>query len=155
MRVVCNVFLKDVSNFFKNLHMPLKFSEFNLTLKLVDSIYVTDQDNTTQTLVSANLYVDQATLHEMEEIQFVKNYNDFDVNISFLENFVMRGTQSIMNGNFNVAANNCINTNDMFLMLIKDNGENNTNTLQMPNKRAKDLQLHIGNQIFQTGIKSD
>ena len=36
-------------------------------------------------------------------------------------------------------------------MLIKD--ENNT--LQMPNKRAKDLQLHIGNQIFQTGIKSD
>ena len=36
MRVVCNVFLKDISNFFKNLNMPLKFSEFNLTLKLVD-----------------------------------------------------------------------------------------------------------------------
>ena len=32
MRVVCNVFLKDISNFFKNLHMPLMFSEFNLTL---------------------------------------------------------------------------------------------------------------------------
>ena len=131
--------------------MPLKFSEFNLTLKLIDSIYVTDQLNTTQTSVSANLYVDQIELHEMEEIQFVKNYNNFDVNISFLDNFVMSGSQSITNGNFNVAANNCTNTNDMFLMLIKD--ENNT--LQMPNKRAKDLQLHIGNQIFQTGIKSD
>ena len=151
MRVVCNVFLKDISNFFKNLHMPLKFSEFNLTLKLVDSIYVTDQPNTTQTLVSANLYVEQVTLHEMEEIQFVKNYNNFDVNISFLENFVMRGTQSIANVNFNVAANNCTNTNDMFLMLIKDDN----NALHMANKRAKDLQLHIGNQIFQTGIKSD
>ena len=33
MRVVCNVFLKDISNFFENLHMPLMFSEFNLTLK--------------------------------------------------------------------------------------------------------------------------
>ena len=151
MRVVCNVFLKDISNFFKNLDIPLKFSEFNLTLKTVDSIYVTDQVNTTQTLVSANLYVDQIELHEMEEIQFVKNYNNFDVNISFLENFVMRGTQSITNGNFNVGANNCSNTNDMFLMLTKD--ENNT--LQMPNKRAKDLQLHIDNQIFQTGIKSN
>ena len=151
MRVACNVFLKDISNFFKNLHKPLKFPEFNLTLKLVDQIYVTDQDNTTQILVSANLYVDQIELHEMEEIQFVKNYNNFDVNISFLENFVMRDSQSITNGNFNVAANNCTNTNDMFLMLIKD--ENNT--LQMPNKRAKDLQLHIGNQIFQTGIKSN
>ena len=43
----------------------------------------------------------------------------------------------------------------MFLMLVKENGENNVNTLQMPNKRAKDIQLHIGNQIFQTGIKSD
>ena len=40
-------------------------------------------------------------------------------------------------------------------MLIKENGVMNVNTLQLPNKRAKDIQLHIGNQIFQTGIKSD
>ena len=59
MRVVCNVFLKDISNFFRNLHTPLIFSEFNLTLKLVDSVYVTDQANTSQTLASALLYVDQ------------------------------------------------------------------------------------------------
>ena len=68
MRVTCNDFLKDISNFFKNLHIPLKFSEFNITLRLVDSIYVTDQSGTSQTLVSANLYVDQIELHEMEEI---------------------------------------------------------------------------------------
>ena len=68
MRVVCNVFLKDISNFFKNLHMPLKLAEFNITLKLVDSIYITDQANTTQTLVSSNLYVNQVVLHEIEEI---------------------------------------------------------------------------------------
>ena len=66
------------------------FSEFNLTLQLVDQIYVTDQANTTQTFVSANLYVNQVVLHEMEEIQFVKNHNNFDVNISFLENYVRR-----------------------------------------------------------------
>ena len=94
MRVTCKVYLKDIGNFFKNLHMPLKFSEFNISLRLVDSIYVTNQTDTSQELVSANLYVDQVTLHEMEEIQFVKNYNNFDVNISFLENFVMRGSQS-------------------------------------------------------------
>ena len=151
MRVTCNVFLKDISNFFKNLNMPLKFSEFNITLRLVDQIYVTDQDNTTQTLVSASLYVDQIELHEMEEIEFVKNYNNFDVNIPFLENFVIRDTQKITNQEFNIGANNCTNTNDMFLMLVKDNN----NTLRLPNKRAKNLQLYIGNQLFQTGIKSD
>ena len=151
MRITCNVFLKDISNFFNNLHMPLKFSEFNITLKLVDSIYVTDQTGTSQTLVSASLYVDQVTLHEMEEIQFVKNYNNFDVNISFLENFVMKDTQSITDGDFNVGANNCTNTNDMFFMLVEDDN----NTLRLPNKRAKNLQIYIGNQLFQTGIKSD
>ena len=151
MRVTCNVFLKDISNFFKNLNMPLKFSEFNITLRLVDQIYVTDQENTTQTLVSASLYVDQIELHEMEEIQFVKNYNNFDVNIPFLENFVIRDSQNITDNEFNIGANNCTNTNDMFLMLVKDDN----NTLHLPNKRAKNLQLYIGNQLFQTGIKSD
>ena len=151
MRVTCNVFLKDISNFFKNLHMPLKFSEFNITLRLVDKIYVTDQANTTQTLVSASLYVDQVELHEMEEIQFVKNYDNFDVNIPFLENFVIRDSQNITNEEFNIGANNCTNTNDMFLMLVEDAN----NTLRLPNKRAKNLQLYIGNQLFQTGIKSD
>ena len=151
MRVICNVFLKDISNFFKNLHMPLKLAEFNLTLKLVDQIYVTNQTGTVQTLISANLYVEQIELHEMEEIQFAENYNNFDVNISFLENYVIRDTQTIKNENFNVAANNCTNTNDMFLMLIKDDN----NTLQMPNKRAKDLQCYIGHQKFQSSVNTD
>ena len=102
-----------------------------------------------------SLYVDQVVLHEIEEIQFVKNHNNFDVNISFLENFVKKDSQSITNTDFDVSANNCSNTNDMFLMLVKENGQNNANPLQLPNKKAKDLQLHIGNQIFQTGIKSD
>ena len=130
MRVVCNVFLKDISNFFKNLNMPLKFSEFNITLRLVDQIYVTDQADTSQTLVSASLYVDQIELHEIEEIEFVKNYNNFDVNIPFLENFVIRDSQNITDNEFNIGANNCTNTNDMFLMLIKDNAD----TLRLPNK---------------------
>ena len=57
MRVICNVFLKDISNFYKNLSIPLEFAEFDLTLKLADEIYVTDQNNVTQTLISSHLYV--------------------------------------------------------------------------------------------------
>ena len=131
------------------------FSEFNLTLKTVDQIYVTDQAGTTQKLTSANLYIDQVVLHEMEEIQFVKNHNNFDINISFLENYVKKYSQSIANNEFDVGANNCTNVNDVFLMLVKENGENNTNTLQMPNKRAKDLQCYIGHQKFQSSVNSD
>ena len=79
MRVVCNVFLKDISNFFKNLNTPLEFSEFNLTLKLVDQIYITDQENATKTLVSSHLYVDRVILHEIEKLEYLKNHNNFNL----------------------------------------------------------------------------
>ena len=131
------------------------FSEFNLTLKTVDSIYVSDQVGTSQELISANLYVDQVILHEMEEIQFVKNHNNFDVDISFLENYVKKDSQTITNDEFDIGANNCTNANDVFLMLVKENGENNANTLQMANKRAKNLQCYIGHQKFQSSVNSD
>ena len=39
----------------------------------------------------------------------------------------------------------------MFLMLIKDDN----NTLQMPNKKAKDLQCYIGHQKFQSSVNTD
>ena len=151
MQVTCNIFLKDVSNFFKNLNIPLEFAEFNLTLKLVDQIYVTDQDNVTQTLVSSHLYVDRVILDEIEKLEYLKNHNSFNVNITFLENYVKKDSNNITNENFDVFVNNVRNCNDLFLLLIKDNN----NTLKLPNKKCKNLQLYIDNQKFQTEILSD
>ena len=151
MRVVCNVFLKDISNFFKNLNIPLEFAEFNLTLKLVDEIYVTDQDNVTQTLVSSHLYVDRVILDEIEKLEYLKNHNNFNVNVPFLENYVKKDNNNITNEAFDVFVNNVRNCNDLFLLLIKDNN----NTLKLPNKKCKNIQLYIDNQKFQTEILSD
>ena len=150
IRVACNVFLKDISNFFKNLNIPLEFAEFNLTLKLVDEIYVTDQENVTQTLVSSHLYVDRVILHEVEKLEYLKNHNNFNVNITFLENYVKKDNNNITNEHFDVFVNNVRNCNDLFLLLVKDNN----NTLKLPNKRCKDIQLYIDNQEFQTEILS-
>ena len=136
MRVVCNVFLKDISIlvfFFKNLNIPLEFAEFNLTLKLVDQIYVTDQGNVTQTLVSSHLYVDRVILHETEQLEYLKNHNNFNINITFLENYVKKDNDNITNEHFDVFVNNVRNCNDLFLLLIKDNN----NTLKLPNKNVK------------------
>ena len=151
MRVVCNVFLKDISNFFKNLNIPLEFAEFNLTLKIVDQIYVTDQENVTQTLVSSHLYVDRVILNELEKLEYLKNHNNFNINISFLENYVKKNSNNITNDNFDIFVNNVRNCNDLFLLLIKDNN----NTLKLPNKKCKNIQLYIDNQKFQTEILSD
>ena len=129
MRVICNVFLKDISNFYKYLNIPLEFAEFTVTLKLSDEIYVTDQNNVTQTLVSSHLYVDQVVLDEIEKLEYLKNHNNFNINIPFLENFVKEDNNNITNENFDVSINNVRNGNDVFLMLIKDNN----NTLKLPN----------------------
>ena len=151
MQVKCNVFLKDISNFFKNLNIPLEFAEFNLTLKLVDEIYVTDQENVSQTLVSSNLFVDRVILDEIEKLEYLKNHNNFNVDITFLENYVKKDNNNITNENFDVFVNNVRNCNDLFLLLIKDDN----NTLKLPNKKCKNLQLYIDNQKFQTEILSD
>ena len=151
MQVTCNVFLKDISNFFKNLNIPIEFAEFNLTLKLVDQIYVTDQDNVNQTLVSSHLFVDRVILDEIEKLEYLKNHNNFDVNITFLENYVKKDSNNITNESFDVFINNVRNCNDLFLLLIKDNN----NTLKLPNKKCKNLQLYIDNQKFQTELLSD
>ena len=151
MQVTCNVFLKHISNFFKNLNVPLEFAEFNLTLKLVDQIYVTDQDNVAQTLVSSHLYVDRVILDELEKLEYLKNHNNFNINITFLENYVKKDNNNITNENFDVFVNNVRNCNDLFLLLIKDNN----NTLKLPNKKCKNIQLYIDNQKFQTEVLSD
>ena len=151
MQVTCNIFLKDISNFFKNLNIPLEFAEFNLTLKLVDQIYATDQNNVTQTLVSSHLYVDRVILHEIEKLEYLKNHNNFNVDITFLENYVKKDSNNITNENFDIFVNNVRNCNDLFLLLIKDNN----NTLKLPNKKCKNIQLYIDNQKFQTEILSN
>ena len=150
MKVVCNVFLKDISNFFKNLTIPIEFGEFNLTLKLSDEIYVTDQANVTKTLISSHLYCDQVILDEIEKIEYLKNHNQFDINIPFLENFCKKDNNNITDNNFDVFINNVRNGNDVFLMLIKDN-----NTIKLPNKKSTNLQLYIDNQRFENGISSN
>ena len=89
-------------------------------------------------------------LDEIEKIEYLKNHNNFNINILFLENFVKKDNNNITNENFDVFINNCRNTNDVFLMLIKDN-----TTMKLPNKKCKNLQLYIDNQRFQNGISSN
>ena len=134
MIATCNVFLKDISNFYKNLNIPIEFGEFNSKLKTVDQIYlVTDQITVTQTLVSSHLYVEQVVLDEIEKIEYLESHNNFNINISFLENFVKKDSQNITKEHFDVYINNVRNANDLFLLLIKDNN----NTLKLPNKKQK------------------
>ena len=84
------MFLKDISNFSKNLNIPSEFGEFNLKLKLDDQICVTTDQDVTQTLDSSHLYVDRVILDEIENLEYLKNHNNFNYNIIFIENYVKK-----------------------------------------------------------------
>ena len=84
-------------------------------------------------------------------MEYLKNHDDFNVNITFLENYVKKDDNNIRSENFDVFVNNVRNCNDLFLLLIKDNN----NTLKLPNKKCKNIQLYIDNQNFQNEILSD
>ena len=64
---------------------------------------------------------------------------------------MLKNNNNITNEHFDVFVNNVRNCNDLFLLLIKDN----SNTLKLPNKKRKNIQLYIDNQKFQTEILSN
>ena len=97
------------------------------------------------------MYVNRVILYEIEKLEYLKNHNNFNVNITFLENYVKKDNNNITDQNFDVFFNNVRNCNDLFLLLIKDNN----NTLKLPNKKCKNIQLFIDNQKFQTEILSN
>ena len=84
-------------------------------------------------------------------MEYLKNHNNFNVNITFLENDVKKDNNNIKNENFDVFINNVRNGSDLFLLLTKNNNE----TLKLSNKKCKNIQLFIDNQKFQTEILSD
>ena len=85
-------------------------------------------------------------------MEYLKNHNSLNVNITFLENYIKKDhNNNITNDHFEVFVNNVRNCNNLFLLLIKDNN----NTLKLPNKKCKNIQLYIDNQKFQTDILSD
>ena len=71
---------------------------------------------------------------KLKKLEYLKNHNNFNMNIPFLENFVKKDNNNITNENFDVFINNCRNTNDVFLMLIKDDI---IILLKLPNKKCK------------------
>ena len=97
------------------------------------------------------MYVDRFILHEIEKLEYLKNHNNLNAIITFLENYLKKDNNIITKENFDVFINNVRNCNDLFLLLIKDNNY----TLKLTNKKCKNIQLYIDNQKFQTEILSN
>ena len=79
------IFLKDITDYFRQLTFPLEFCEYNISIQVVDEIYykAANMNIENQTIKSAYLYTDICYLDEKNNLDYLKNINKFNRTISF------------------------------------------------------------------------
>ena len=80
------IYLKDISDYFRQLTIPLEFSEYNISIQVVDGIYYKTavMNIESQTIKSAYLFTDVCYLDEKNNLDYLKNINKFNKTIPFL-----------------------------------------------------------------------
>ena len=117
------IYLKDISDYFRQLNFPLEFCEYNIFIQIVDEIYykAANMNIESQNIKSACLYTDVCYLDEKNNIDYIKNINNFNKTIPIVDNHVIINNNKIEGDNFTIHVNNVNNCKNINLMSIKDN----------------------------------
>ena len=144
------IYLKDISDYFRQLDFPLEFCEYNISIQVVDEIYYTDKEIESQTIKSAYLYTDVVYLDEKTNLDYLKNINKFNKTIPIFDNNVVVNHDKIAANNFTIHVNNVYNCKNMYLMFIKDDS-----IIKIPNKSCSNIQLKVNSEKFQNVIENN
>ena len=141
------IYLKDISDYFRQLNFPLEFCEYNIFIQVVDEIYYKTiaMNIESQTIKSAYLFTDVCYLDEKTNLDYLKNINKFNRTIPIFDNNVVINNNKIEIDNFTIHVNNVYNCKNMYLMFIEDKS-----IVKIPNK-----QLKVNNEKFQNVIENN
>ena len=143
------IYLKDISDYFRQLNFRLEFCDYNLSIQVVDEIYykTTAMNIESQTIKSAYLFTDVCYLDGKTNLHYLKIINKFNKTLPIFDNNVVINHIKIAATNFTIHVNNVYNCKNMYLMFIKDNS-----IVKIPNKSCSNIQLKINSQKFQKVI---
>ena len=145
------IYLKDISDYFRQLTFPLEFCDYNISIQVVDKIYYKDgTEIESQTIKSAYLYTDICYLDEKNNLDYLKNINKFNKTIPIFDNNVVINDNEIAANNFTIHINNVYNCKNMYLMFIK-----NDSIVKIPNKSCSNIQLKANSEKFQNVIENN
>ena len=146
------IYLKDISDYFRQLSFPLEFCEYNISIQVVDEIYYKTAAISieSQTIKSAYLYTDICYLDEKTNLDYLKNINKFNKTIPIFDNNVVINNDKIAANNFTIHVNNVYNCKNMYLMFIKDGS-----IVKIPNKSCSNIQLKVNSEKFQNVIENN
>ena len=146
------IYLKDISDYFRQLTFPLEFCEYNISIQVVDEIYykTTAINIESQTIKSAYLFTDVCYLDENNNLDYLKNINKFNKTIPIFDNNVVINRNKIEADNFTIHVNNVYNCKNLYLMFIKDDS-----IMKIPNKSCLNIQLKVNSEKFQSVIENN
>ena len=153
MTVKVRIYLKDISDYFRQLTFLLEFCEYNISIQVVDEIYykkTTTMNIESQTIKSAYLFTDVCYLDEKNNLDYLKNTNKFNKTIPIFDNNVVINHNKIEADNFTTHVNNVYNCKNMYLMFIEDNS-----IVKIPNKSCSNIQLKVNSEKFQNVIENN
>ena len=148
------IFLKDISEFFKNVSV-LKFAEFNIGLKFIDNMIISSRENIETTIKSCHLFVKEVELYENDHIKYLKMLNDgYTKNINFLEchTRIFNDKMSEINENFYV--NNVQNCDSVYMYGILNTNKQGL-AYDLPSVKFEKPYLNIDNIKFENPIEND
>ena len=146
------IYLKDISDYFRQLTFPLEFCDYNINIQVVDEIYykADNMNIESQIIKSAYLFTDACYLDKKTNLDYLKNINKFNKTIPIFDNNVVINHDKIAANNFTIHVNNVYNCKNMYLMFIKDNS-----IVKIPNKSCSNIQLKINSEKFQNVIENN
>ena len=148
------IFLKDISEFFKNVTV-LKFAEFNIALKFIDNMIISSRENIETTIKSCHLFVKEVELFENDHIKYLKMLNDgYSKTINFLEchSRIFNDKMSEINENFYV--DNVQNCDSVYMYGILNTNEEGLK-YDLPSVKFEKPYLNIDNIKFENPIEND
>ena len=106
--VKVSIFLRDISDYFRQLDFAHEFGEYNISIQIVDEIYynANNMGSVTQTIKSALLYTDVCYLDEKNKIDYIKNINKFNKTIPIFDNNVKIDNNKILGNKFEMHLSN-------------------------------------------------
>ena len=130
------IYLKDISDYFRQLNFPLEFCEYNISIQVVNEIYykTAAMNIESQTIKSAYIFTDVCYLDEKNNLDYLKNINKFNKTIPIFDNNVVINNDKIAANNFTIHVNNVYNCKNVYLMFIKDNS-----IVKIPNKSCSNM----------------
>ena len=146
------IYLKDISDYFRQLNFPLEFCDYNISMQVVDEIHykAANVEIESQTIKSAYLYTDVYYLDEKTNSDYLKNINKYDRTIPIFDNDVVINHNKIAAANFTIHVNNVHSCKNIYLMFIKDDS-----IIKILNKSCSNIQLKINSQKFQNVIENN